>query len=330
MSVNGIGQNYYQNNVSANQYNRSRAGQFCPQKQAAEESAPEGTRQNADVQDIYGALKSTNPLMGQEESTISNDSSLTVWYGDKTLEEWAATDPKYTDKETGFSWYVRDGKHPYMTGEDAEKFKQMCKETGESWLKKFAEMTGTIQHLDDNTTAFVGTNGTVIKSKDGKELEIDTSSMTYDMIMNMFKNLPKSGNYLDSSYWQLQGGTAKATDYDEKAFEMVGRGAPQEVKDAWMDAAKEVNANGMGVRGNGMMSHISQMMVQRLNKQLKGETENFGILGSTVESAIQAAKQALYDLEHPLAYTPRSIEVQQARIKEGEFYRAFLEKLEQL
>ncbi len=119
----------------------------------------------------------------------------------------------------------------------------------------------------------------------------------------------------------------KAADQDEKAFEMVGPNAPQEVKGAWMEAAKEVNANGMGIRGNGMMSHISQMMVQRLNKQLKGETENFDILGSTVESAIQAAKKALYDLEHPVVYTPRSIEVHQARIKEGEFYRAFLEKL---
>ena len=202
MSVNGIGQNYYQNNVSANKYNRSRAGQFCPQKQAAEAPVPAGTRQNANVQDIYDSLKSTNPLMGQDESTVSNDSGLTVWYKGKPLEEWAATDPKYTDKETGFSWYVRDGKHPYMTGEDAEKFKQMCKENGESWLKKFAEMTGTIQHLDDNTTAFVGTNGTAIKSKDGKEMFVDTSSMTYDMIMNMFRNLPKSGNYFDNSYWQ--------------------------------------------------------------------------------------------------------------------------------
>ena len=78
----------------------------------------------------------------------------------------------------------------------------MCRETGEFPLKKFAEMVGTIQHLDDNTTAYIADNGTVIKSKDGKELEIDTSSMTYDMIMNMFKNLPKSGNYFDSSYWQ--------------------------------------------------------------------------------------------------------------------------------
>ena len=202
MSINGIGQNYYQNNVSTNKYNRNRAGQFYPQKQTVEEAAPESTRQNANVQDIYAALQSTNPLIEQEESTVSNDSGLTVWYGDKTLEEWAATDPKYTDNETGFSWYVRDGKHPYMTGEDATKFKQMCKETGESWLKKFAEMTGMIQKLDDNTTAYVGTNGIAVMGKDGRQLSVDTSFMTYDMIMNMFKNLPKNGNYFDSSYWQ--------------------------------------------------------------------------------------------------------------------------------
>ena len=202
MSVNGIGQNYYQNNVSANEYNRSRTGQFYPQKRVAEESAPEGARHNANVQDIYDSLKSTNPLIGQEESAVSNDSGLTTWYKGKTLEEWALTAPKYTDPATGLSWYVIDDKQPYMTGEDAEKFLEMCRETGEFPLKKFAEMVGTIQHLDDNTTAYIADNGTVIKSKDGKELEIDTSSMTYDMIMNMFKNLPKSGNYFDSSYWQ--------------------------------------------------------------------------------------------------------------------------------
>lgn len=122
MSVNGIGQNFYQNNVSTNKYNRSRAGQFYPQKQAAEASAPTGTRQNANVQDIYESLKSTNPLAGQEEGTVSNDSGLTTWYKGKTLEEWALTAPKYTDPATGLSWYVIDGKQPYMTGEDAENF----------------------------------------------------------------------------------------------------------------------------------------------------------------------------------------------------------------
>ena len=122
----------------------------------------------------------------------------------------------------------------------------------------------------------------------------------------------------------------KTKDYDEEAFEMVGPNAPQDVKDAWMEAAKEVNANGLGIRGNGMMSHISQMMVQRLNKMLKGETENFDILGNTVESAMQATKKALYDLDHPLAPAYRTIEAEQARIKEREFYVAFLERLEKL
>ena len=66
MSVNGIGQNYYQNYISTNKCNRSKAGQFYQQKQAAEASASTSTRQNANVRDIYEAHKSTNPLMGQE------------------------------------------------------------------------------------------------------------------------------------------------------------------------------------------------------------------------------------------------------------------------
>lgn len=119
-------------------------------------------------------------------------------------------------------------------------------------------------------------------------------------------------------------------DYDEKAFEMVGPHAPQKVKEAWMEAAKEVNANATGIKKNGMMSHISQMMVQRCNKMLRGETDYSDILGSTVKSAIRATEKALYDLDHPLAPAYRSIEAEQARIKEREFYVAFLEKLEQL
>ena len=121
-------------------------------------------------------------------------------------------------------------------------------------------------------------------------------------------------------------------DFDEKAFDMIGPNAPQDVKDAWMEAAKEVNANGLGIKGNGMLSHISQMMVQRLNKQLKGDgdADNIDILGNTTESAIQATSRALYELDHPREYVPKSIEVQRACMKEREFYVAFLEKLEKL
>ena len=122
------------------------------------------------------------------------------------------------------------------------------------------------------------------------------------------------------------------TDFNEKAFDMIGPNTPRDVKDAWMEAAKDVNANGMGIKKNGMLSHISQMMVQRLNKQLKGDgdADNIDILGNTTESAIQATSQALYDLDHPREYVPKSIEVQRACMKEREFYVAFLEELEKL
>ena len=122
------------------------------------------------------------------------------------------------------------------------------------------------------------------------------------------------------------------TDFNEKAFDMIGPNASQDVKDARMEAANEVNANGMGITKNGMLSHISQMMVQRLNKQLKGDgdVDNIDILGNTIESAIQATSRALYDLDHPREYVPKSIEVQRACMKEREVYVAFLEKLEKL
>ena len=73
MSVSGIGHNYYQNNVATNKHNKSRIGQFSPQKQETEVSAPEDTRQNANVQDIYKALKSKNPLLEQEEDVSDEE-----------------------------------------------------------------------------------------------------------------------------------------------------------------------------------------------------------------------------------------------------------------
>ena len=45
------------------------------------------------------------------------------------------------------------------------------------------------------------------------------------------------------------------TDFNEKAFDMISPNAPQDVKDAWMEAAKEVNANGMGIKKNGMFMY---------------------------------------------------------------------------
>ena len=157
---------------------------------------------NAERDEAFGTiLKSKTET---QTMTETDDKKLIVSYQGVSLEEWAKTDPKYTDPETGISWYVRDGIHPYMLDEDTEKLKQLCEETGEFPLKKFGEIVGTIQQLDENTVAYVGTNGTVIKDKDGNELFVDTSHLTYDMIMDLFNNLPETDDYFDSSYWNMQ------------------------------------------------------------------------------------------------------------------------------
>ena len=122
----------------------------------------------------------------------------------------------------------------------------------------------------------------------------------------------------------------KERDYDEEAFESVGANAPEEVKQAWMEAAKEIGANGLGIGKNGMMTHISQMMVERVERGWNGGNPN-DILGSSVQSALRAAKEALYDLDHPLAAGhARSIEVQNSRMQERKFYLAFIDRLERL
>ena len=123
----------------------------------------------------------------------------------------------------------------------------------------------------------------------------------------------------------------KKDDINEKAFEYIAPNAPESVKQAWIEAAKEMGANGFGLLPNGMLSHISQLMVQSGIAWLKGETNFNDVLGNSVASAISSAQKALYDLDNPLEpNATRSIEVQQARNKEREFYIAFLEKLENL
>lgn len=119
-------------------------------------------------------------------------------------------------------------------------------------------------------------------------------------------------------------------DCDEKSFYSVGPNAPESVKKAWMEAAREVGSNGLGMLQNGMLSHLSQIMVQRVVNWHNGKVDHSDVLGNTVESAIQATKQALYDLENPLISDTKSIEVQQMRMKERQFYKTFLEKLYKL
>lgn len=119
-------------------------------------------------------------------------------------------------------------------------------------------------------------------------------------------------------------------DYEERLLESIAPNAPEEVKTAWKEASKEVGINGMGMKKNGMLSHISQMFVQQVINAHNGNPNPQDIMGDSVESAWQATKEALYNLENPLApINQRKLEVQEQIKKEKEFYQVFMTKLEQ-
>ena len=120
------------------------------------------------------------------------------------------------------------------------------------------------------------------------------------------------------------------TDFEERVLQSAGPNAPQSVKDAWMETVKEVGVNGLGETKNGR-THITQMYIQQAIANYYGLLHSNDILGNSVESAIRATQKALYDFDHPLEPGKvRSMEEQQARMKEREFYTVFLEKLKRL
>jgi len=116
------------------------------------------------------------------------------------------------------------------------------------------------------------------------------------------------------------------------AFDTIGAYAPDEVRQAWMEAVEETGTN-VSFSYDGEQFHIPlpQLMVQRVVRWLKGEVDPGNLLGNSVESAISVIEKAIYDIDHPLPGQPaKSIEEQREILKERAFYEAFLEKLKQL
>lgn len=113
----------------------------------------------------------------------------------------------------------------------------------------------------------------------------------------------------------------------EQSFDQIGKNAPESVKKAWLDAAEVIGVDGMGTSQNGKLTHISQLMVRRLTKVFRGEKTD-DILGSSVQSAIRAVDNALYDLEHPLdGNRGKTPEQMKSREREKKFYQEFLKRL---
>ena len=118
-------------------------------------------------------------------------------------------------------------------------------------------------------------------------------------------------------------------------LDTIGSQAPDEVKNAWMEAEKETGAFftvfGMYISADGKHAPMTQMGIDRFVRWYRGEINPDDLLGNSVESAVKAVNKWIYDLEHTLAgQTARSMEDRQLLMKEREFYDVFLNKLLQL
>lgn len=118
-------------------------------------------------------------------------------------------------------------------------------------------------------------------------------------------------------------------------LDSIGSQAPDEVKQAWMEAEEETDAFftvfGLYISKDGKHAHMTQMGIDRFVRWYRGEFSQNDLLGSSVESAIKAVNKWIYDVDHPLAGSPaRSMEERQLIGKEREFYQVFLDKLLQL
>ncbi len=110
-------------------------------------------------------------------------------------------------------------------------------------------------------------------------------------------------------------------------FSRFAPNAPEEVRRAFMEASEETGYK--EYTGNEMMNHISQILVTQVENRYNGVPNPKDVFGSSVASALRAAKQMLYDLENPLVpISQRGENVAKYEEQEKEFYRKFIEKLE--
>lgn len=109
-------------------------------------------------------------------------------------------------------------------------------------------------------------------------------------------------------------------------FSRFAPNATEKVKQAFMEAAEET-----GYSEGERMDYLSQVFIHQVENRQNGVANYTDVFGSSVASALQAAREILYDLENPLMpVSQRGENAAKCVEKEKEFYRAFIEKLEGL
>lgn len=102
------------------------------------------------------------------------------------------------------------------------------------------------------------------------------------------------------------------------------RYTPAGVREAWEAAGQETGTDGLGMDEEGKVTHITQIMVERL----LGSHEDYStILGKTIESAYAFANDAIEGLEYELFRSGSVLKNRGNKEQELEFYKAFMKHL---
>ena len=109
-------------------------------------------------------------------------------------------------------------------------------------------------------------------------------------------------------------------------FSRFAPNAPEEVKQAFMEAAEETGYN-EGER----MDYLSQVFIHQVENRQNGVADYTDVFGGSIASALQAARDILYDLENPLmTISQRGENAAKYIEQEKQFYKAFIQKLENI
>lgn len=149
-----------------------------------------------------------------------------------------------------------------------------------------------------------------------------------------FDKLPAYSSY-EELQEQLAGQNTVQKDLKEQAedwqsdrldayYEQLFRYTPAGVREVWEAARKEVGADGLGMAADGKLTHITQVMVERL----LGSHEDYStILGKSVESAYAFAGRAMEGLQYELFHLGTDSMNRAEKEQELEFYKAFMKYL---
>lgn len=120
-----------------------------------------------------------------------------------------------------------------------------------------------------------------------------------------------------------------------RVLDSLAKHAPEEVKQAFLEAEKEtggfLTVFGLWISSDGKQSHMTQMGVDYIIRQYQGESNPTDLFGTSVGSAISAAKKWIYNIDHPLAgQQAGNAQERKLLAMERAFYVSFLEKLGKL